>query len=432
VVIGGLLSVTLTDSIQTTTLLVGSAIVTWFAYTKLGGWSELKNAVGPNMTSLVRSSDDFSKLPWYAVLVGYPVIGIWYWCTDQTIVQRVLGAKNEDHGKAGALFAGFLKLLPMFIFVLPGLLCLALVVSGKMPAPPNTKNVYAHLVMYLMPPGFRGMIVAALLAALMGTIAGALNSISTLFAYDLYRRFKPDTSEKKLVHVGRIATVVGIVVAVAWSPLIGQFSSIYVAIGSMISYIAPPITATFVVGILWKRATARAGLITLWSGFSMGLVVFFLDFFKKYTGWQWGFMQVSGILCLICIAMMIAISLMTENTNTEENLKLVWDNPLTPFKIPGARGILNYKFLSVLVLTAACALYYFFRMPSKAELTNWKMMNPASAEQIEKHMLKPITDGKEDAAEDKETNTAPDKLSDPQKNAAENKALPQKKETADK
>ena len=390
VVIGGLLSVTLTDSIQTTTLLIGSAIVTYFAYTKLGGWSELQNAVGPNMTSIIRSGDDFSHLPWYAVLVGYPVIGIWYWCTDQTIVQRVLGAKNEEHGKAGALFAGFLKLFPMFIFVLPGLLCLALVVTGKIPPPPDTKNVYAHLVMTLMPQGFRGLIVAALLAALMGTIAGALNSISTLFAYDLYKRFKPDTNEKKLVRIGRIATVVGIVLAVAWSPLIGKFSSIYEAIASMICYIAPPITATFVVGILWKRATAKAGLITLWTGFAMGLIVFGLDFFKEYTGWQWGFMQVSGILCLICIVMIMVISLLTENTNTEENLKLVWDNPLTPFKIKGSRGLMNYKFLSIVVLLAACIIYYLFRMPSTEERSKWALQHPEYAAEIQSHMKKPI------------------------------------------
>jgi SSS family solute:Na+ symporter len=390
VVVGGLLSVTLTDSIQTTTLLIGSAIVTWFAFNKLGGWHELQNAVGPNMTSVLRSGDDFSKLPWYAVLVGYPVIGIWYWCTDQTIVQRVLGAKTEDHGKAGALFAGFLKLLPMFIFVLPGLLCLALVTTGKIDPPPNTKNVYAHLVMTLMPQGFRGLIVAALLAALMGTIAGALNSISTLFAYDLYKRFRPDTHEKKLVHIGRIATVIGIIVAIAWSPLIGKFSSIYEAIASMICYIAPPITATFVVGILWKRANARAALITLWSGFAMGLTVFFLDFYKDKTHWNLGFMQASGILCLICIIMISLISALTKNTNTEENLKLVWDSPLTPFKIPGARGILNYKFLSVVVLIAVCTIYYIFRMQPESKVQEWAAAHPQNAAKVLAHTKKPI------------------------------------------
>ena len=386
VVVGGLLSVTLTDSIQTTTLLIGSAIVTYFAYSKLGGWSELSDAVGPNMTALLRSDGDFSGLPWYSVLVGYPVIGIWYWCTDQTIVQRVLGAKNEDHGKAGALFAGFLKLFPMFIFVLPGLLCLALVVTGKLAAPPDTKSVYAHLVMNLMPSGFRGLIVAALLAALMGTIAGALNSISTLFAYDLYKRFRPDTGEKKLVFLGRAATVVGIVAAIAWSPFIGKFPSIYEAIASMICYIAPPITATFVAGILWKRANHRAALTTLWSGFAMGLIVFFLDFFKKQTGWHYNFMVVSGVMCLIGILTMVIVSLLTEDSNTDENRKLVWDNPLTPFKIPGAPGLMNYKLLSVIVLLVACGIYYAFRMPTKGEMDAWKKNNPEYAAKIQAHI----------------------------------------------
>jgi SSS family solute:Na+ symporter len=170
----------------------------------------------------------------------------------------------------------------------------------------------------------------------------------------------------------------------------------------MLRYIAPPSTATFIVGILWKRATARAGVITLWSGFAMGLVVFGLDFFKKYTGWKWGFMQVSGIMCLICIIMMIVISLMTEDTNTEENLKFVWDNPLTPLTIPGAKGFLNYKFLSVVVLVAACVIYYLFRMPSKEEIMKWRSTHPAYAAKIEAHKKKPVvkppvTDSEENA-----------------------------------
>ena len=216
------------------TLLIGSAVVTYFAFTKLGGWGALHDTVGPHMISVLRPSGDFSGMPWHAVVLGYPVIGIWYWCTDQTIVQRVLGAKNEDHGKAGALFACFLKLLPMFLFVLPGLLCLALVNNGLLPELADTKEAFAHMVMNLLPAGMKGLIVAALLAALMGTIAGALNSIATLFAFDLYKRFKPDTSDKKLVHIGRAATITGVILAIIWSPIIGRFDSIYGAIASMI------------------------------------------------------------------------------------------------------------------------------------------------------------------------------------------------------
>jgi solute:Na+ symporter, SSS family len=386
VVVGGLLAVALTDAIQTTTLLLGSAVVTWFAFDKLGGWQPLYDTVGPHMLSVLRPSGDFSRMPWHAVVLGYPVIGIWYWCTDQTIVQRVLGAKNEDHGKAGALFAGFLKLLPMFLFVLPGLLCLALVHNGHLPPLANTKDAFAHMVMNLLPPGLRGLIVAALLAALMGTIAGALNSIATLFAFDLYKRLKPQTSDKKLVHIGRAATVAGVILAILWSPIIGKFDSIYGAIASMICYIAPPITAVFMTGILWKRATARAGVITLWSGFAMGLLIFALDLFKAQTGWSMLFMHSAGMLCGICILIMIIASLFDSDTNTKKNLKLVWDSPLTPLRIKGAAGLMNYKGLSLLVMTAAGIIYFLFRSPSDEKLRGWKAANPAAAAKIDAHI----------------------------------------------
>lgn len=383
VVVGGLLAVTMTDAIQTTTLLIGSALVTFLALHKLGGWTELNHAVGPAMLSVLRPTGDFSGLPWHAVLLGYPVIGIWYWCTDQTIVQRVLGARDQDHGKAGALFAGVLKLLPMFLFVLPGLICLALVNTGGLPPLADTKNVFAHMVSNLLPSGLRGLVVAGLLAALMGTIAGALNSIATLFAFDLYKRFRPQTTDRKLVHIGRAATIAGVVLAILWSPVIGQFKSIYSAIASMICYISPPITAVFMVGIFWKRATAKAATITLWSGFAMGMVVFALDLLKAHTGWNMLFMHAAAMLCGICIVVMIIASLLDRDTNTAENLKLVWDSPMTPLRIPGAKGLMNYKVLSVLLMLIASSIYFAFRHPSEEKLNAWKTANPAAAAKID-------------------------------------------------
>jgi len=389
VVIGGLLSVTMTDAIQTSTLLIGSTIVTCFAMARLGGWSALENEVGPHMLSVLRPTGDFSGLPWHAVVLGYPVIGIWYWCTDQTIVQRVLGARNEDHGKAGALFAGFLKLLPMFVFVLPGLLCLALVNKGLLPALESSKETFAHMVMNLLPAGLKGLIVAALLAALMGTIAGALNSIATLFAFDLYKRFRPDTSEKRLVHIGRVATVTGVILAIIWSPIIGRFDSIYGAIASMISYVAPPITAVFMVGIFWKRATARAATLTLWSGFALGMLVFLLDIFKAQTGWSVLFMHSAALLCGVCLVIMVVASLIDKDTNTEDNLKLVWDSPLTPLRIKGSTGLMNYKLLSVVLLITAIVIYALFRAPSEERLNRWRTDNPEAAARIEAHIDPP-------------------------------------------
>lgn len=385
VVIGGLLAVTVTDAIQTTTLLLGSAILTFFAFHKLGGWQPLQDAVGPQMISVLRPSGDFSGLPWHAVVLGYPVIGIWYWCTDQTIVQRVLGAKDENNGKAGALFACFLKLLPMFLFVLPGLVGLALIQNGHLPELENSNEAFAHMVMNLLPAGLRGLIVAALMAALMGTIAGALNSIATLFAFDLYKRFKPGTSDKQLVRIGRAATITGVVLAILWSPVIGQFDSIYSAIASMICYVSPPITAVFMVGIFWKRATAKAALVTLWVGFALGMVVFALDLFKEHTGWSMLFMHATAVLCGICIVLQVVVSLLDKTPNTEENLKLVWDSPLTPLRIPGARGLMNYKFLSIVVMLVASIIYFQFRHPSSKRIEEWKTANPEAAARIEAH-----------------------------------------------
>ena len=241
------------------------------------------------------------------------------------------------------------------------------------------------MVMNLLPAGLKGLIVAALLAALMGTIAGALNSIATLFSFDLYKRFKPDTSDKKLVHIGRIATVVSVIVAILWSPVIGRFDTIYGAIVALIGYIAPPITAVFLVGIFWKRATAKAATVTLWSGFVMGMVVFALSIFSEKTGWSMNSMHAAALLCGICILIMIIVSLLGQNTNTEENLKLVWDSPMTPLRIPGAKGLLNYKFLALLVMVAASIIYFLFRAPSAERVEAWKAANPENAAKIEAH-----------------------------------------------
>jgi len=179
--------------------------------------------------------------------------------------------------------------------------------------------------------------------------------------------------------------VVGVAAAIIWSPIIGKFGSIYEAIASMICYVAPPITAVFMVGIFWKRATAKAATITLWSGFAMGMLVFALDLNKAHTGWSMNFMHAAGMLCGICILLMIMISLLGKNTNTAENLKLVWDSPMTPLRIHGAKGLMNYKFLSIVVLLAASIIYFLFRAPSTEKIDAWKTTNPENAAKIEDH-----------------------------------------------
>ncbi|MBT7369895.1 MAG: hypothetical protein HN816_04555, partial [Gammaproteobacteria bacterium] len=178
-------------------------------------------------------------------------------------------------------------------------------------------------------------------------------------------------------------------VAILWSPVIAGFDSIYGAIVSLISYVAPPITAVFLVGIFWKRATPKAAAITLWSGFVMGMIVFAIDRFKDYTGWSMGSLHAAGLLCGICILIIIVVSLLDEDTNTEENLKLVWDSPMTPLRIKGSSGLMNYKVLSIIVMLAASIIYFMFRAPSPANVEAWKTANPKAAALIENHINPP-------------------------------------------
>ncbi len=339
-IVGGLMAVVLTESVQTIILLAGAVALTAIGYSRVGGWEGITDAVDPRQLTVLRPADDPSGLPWYAVFLGYPIIGIWYWCTDQTIVQRVLGARDETQARLGPLFAGFIKILPMFIFVLPGLMCAALINQGVLPDTlEDSEQVYAFMIGNLLPAGLRGLVAAALLAALMSTVAGALNSAATLFSHDLYKRFFPDTSERGLVRVGRIATFVGMLLAAAWSPFLGRFPSVFQGINAAICYIAPPITVVFVFGVFWYRASSRAAIATLMTGSALGLIVFVLDWFKEYTGWSVSFMMAGFYLAVICTAVMVAMSLLSPDPPSAERRKLVWASPLAPFRTEAGKSV---------------------------------------------------------------------------------------------
>jgi SSS family solute:Na+ symporter len=293
-------------------------------------------------------------------LLGYPVIGIWYWCADQTIVQRVLGAKNENHARVGPLFAGFIKILPVFIFVFPGLICLALINQGTLPELTDSKNTYDFMIRELLPTGLTGVMAAALLAALMSTVSGALNSIATLFSYDLYKRWRPETSNQKLVIIGRIATFVAMILAILWSPFVGRFPTLYQGINTIISYMAPPITVVFVYGVFWKKASSRAAMVALIAGSVLGFTVFIVDWFKESTGWNIPFMLSAFYLFLACSALMITFSLLKPHEHTDESIKLVWKSPLDALRGPAWKGIGNYKLIAGVLFVVMIVLYIVF------------------------------------------------------------------------
>jgi SSS family solute:Na+ symporter len=366
--IGGLLAVVLTESIQTIVLLAGAVCITAIGYHQVGGWQALAASVEPVKLTLLRPPGDASDLPWYSVLLGYPVLGIWYWCTDQTIVQRILGAKDETHARLGPLFAGFLKILPVFIIVLPGVICLSLVKQGKIASEllQKSEDTYAVLIQQLLPVGLKGLVAAALLAAVMSTVSGALNSIATLFSYDIYRRFKPEASEASLVFVGRLVTGLAMGAAILWSPLVAHFGSLFAGLNQVIGYIAPPITTVFVFGVFWRRASARAALLTLWTGSGLGLAMFALDWcgglkqFEEASGLHVPFLMIPVYLLLLCSVILVLGSLRWPQQHTPESAALVWGNPLGALRGAPWQGAGDYRLVAGLLFVTMVALYALF------------------------------------------------------------------------
>ncbi|HET6441997.1 MAG TPA: sodium/solute symporter [Phycisphaerae bacterium] len=550
-IIGGLMAVVITEGIQTIIMVIGASVIAYFAWDAMGGWEPMKtvlsleNVFGENdiiKTSMLRPPGDASGMPWYAIFLGYPVLGIWYWCADQTIVQRVLGARDENHARVGPLFAGLIKILPVFIFVMPGLFAFTLYQTGKLKvsdtavvkkgeinlshaiqlttdplneeqvgklteaglyqdgavtdvqaaldnnlidadaakilrarqrvaaytlapekaaaltangfyedgnvegltraveaelidrptaeflkakaalasfkldgevlnqlktaglydekshvvkvdkavegnvispeaaaairtygdAVVDSKGIYGVMITQLLPPGLTGVMVAALLAALMSTVAGALNSISTLFSFDLYKRFKPEATDHKLVWIGRVTAGVAVVVAIGLVPLLDSYESIFKGLNDIIAHIAPPVTCVFMLGVFWKRASAVSAKLTLWFGSGLGALVFATKHFGGLYP-EFGelaavqfimgipFMMMAFYLLCACVAMQVTFSLIWPVGESERASKLYWETPFEPLKDKGWPGLGDYRVLAFLLIVVMVVLYYFFR-----------------------------------------------------------------------
>lgn len=376
-VVGGLTAVVVTESIQTVVLLGGAIIMSIAAYTKMGGWEPmvdvLKHTDQLSKLSMLRPHGDASGMPWYAVFLGYPVLGIWYWCADQTIVQRVLGAKDENHARVGPLFCGFIKILPVFIFVMPGLFAYTLAQSGHLDISAlksmvngkevvNSKGIYTLMITQLIPPGLIGVLVAALLSGLMSQISGALNSISTIVSYDIYKRYKPDATDKKLVNVGKIAAGVSLVVSLLMLPLLNNYESIFNGLNDIIAHIAPPITCVFLLGVFWEKASAISAKYTLWVGSAVGVLVFVIGKLYPLSAiGQIPFMMMAFYLFLTCLLMQITLSFIYPVQHTKESATLYWKSPWEPLRGAAWSGLGNYKVLSALLICIMAVLFYLFR-----------------------------------------------------------------------
>lgn len=391
-IVGGLLAVVVTESIQTVVLLVGSLCLTAIGFWMIGGWDRLVEHVHPVNLSMLRASNDPTETTWYAVFLGYPVLGIWYWCTDQTIVQRVLGAKSEYDARMGPLFAGFIKILPVFLFVLPGVICLGLVNlgvenGGLPPLPtrpdgsPMTERTYTHMIQTMLWPGMRGVVIAAMLAALMSTVSGSLNSIATLVSYDIYRRFDPQASERRLVRVGRIVTFLAMCVAVGWSLVIARLGeTIFQAMVDVFPVVAPPTAVVFLWGVFWRRTSARAALWTLVGGACVGMMIYGaklmenLGLFEQLLGRSLratsphlaDFVATNGLFMafILFVAESVfigVVSLIWPHQHTPESLALVWRTPLDALRDGSVRpGLRDYRVAAALLILTMIGLYWAF------------------------------------------------------------------------
>ncbi len=363
-ILGGLKAVVVTESIQTVLLLAGAVIITLFALFALPdvgihNWTELKAAIKPGQLSMIQT-DNSTGLAWYAVLLGYPVLGVWYWCSDQTIVQRVLGAKTERDAQLGPLFAGLLKILPVFILVFPGVLAYVLFkdIIGA-----ESNQTLPVLINQLIPSGLKGLIAAGLLAALMSTIAAALNSSATLVAVDIVKRLKPETSDEKQVKIGRISAILIMILAMAWSTQGGRYSSIFEAINAIAANLAPPVTTVFIFGVFWRRGTKQASLATLIFGFTLGAIAFSMDLplfgDTKIITTDWGipFMMQAWWLFCICSVFFITISLLTPKPDARNIDGLTWDNPLQVITKGKVESISDPRILAGFLFVLMAILY---------------------------------------------------------------------------
>jgi SSS family solute:Na+ symporter len=407
-IVGGLKAVAYTEAVQTIILILGSLLVTVYGLDALGGWASLREIAGSEMFNLwkplvpegmtgtwapVKTDTHMAwyfngNYPWLSMLFCAPIIGLWYWCTDQYIVQRMLGAAGLTEARRGTIAAAFLKLLPVFIFIVPGIICFALAVSGKIPVlteallddqgqlvKGNAQQAFPLLVANILPSGIRGLVVAGLLAALMSSLAGVFNASSTLFTMDLYVKFKPGTSEKSLVKVGQMATGVMVLIGLLWIPVIQGSRGLYDYLQSVQGYLAPPIFVVFFFGIFSKRMNASGALAALIVGFLMGLFRLAVDTpvmlnegFSYATGsffWivnNFFFQYYSLLILFVSGLVMVLVSYATPAPDTTSFAGLTLDTVNEKQKMETRSGYNKWDIgASLLVLFLILAAYFYFR-----------------------------------------------------------------------
>ncbi|MHC1767048.1 MAG: sodium/solute symporter [Verrucomicrobiia bacterium] len=394
--LGGLKAVVMTENIQVCLLLGGATLVTVLGLRALPGVgvhdvATFKEAVAPGQLNMlqpiINAQGHLNQFSWLGVLLGYPILGIWYWCADQTHVQRVLGAKNLKAGQNGALFAGFLKITPVFLMVFPGVIGYVLWQKGAFQLlnvagtnTPDYNTMLPALINHLVPVGLKGLLAACMAAALMSCMAAALNSCATLISLDIVKRLRPATPDTRVVMIGRITTGVIMVLAMLWSTQGDQFGTIFEAINKIPMTFAPAVTTVFVLGVMWKRGTKQAAMATLYLGSVIGVIYFLLDLpgvgkmilaGKAHEGFGGlvtdptqglgiPFMLVGPFIAAVCVIIFIITSLLTPAMDPKDVAKVCWDHPLAFLKGRLA-GASDPRIVTLILLAVVGVLYFLLR-----------------------------------------------------------------------
>lgn len=365
-IFGGLHAVMYTEAIQAIVLLLGSLILLIVGLDKVGGWNALITSIPKEKLNMFPPLSD-PEFPWLGILIASPIVGIWYWCTDQHIVQRCLAGKNEREARRGTIFAAYLKLLPFFIFMIPGLIAMALVQQGKL-VMTDTNAAFPTLVKEIMPVGLRGLLAGGLLAALMSSLASVYNACSTLFTMDIYQKLKPQASNKELVRVGRIATGVVVLLGMVWIPMMGNISDVlYKYLQSVQSYLAPPIAAVFLLGVFSKRINATGAYAAMIIGFIIGLLKLGLELSKEsLSGVLYEFATINFLyfciyLFLASVVIMVVVSMLTPKPSEAQLKGLTFATTVAEDRAASRASWNKWDvILSLIVLAIIVSVFVYF------------------------------------------------------------------------
>jgi SSS family solute:Na+ symporter len=387
-IFGGMKSVLYTSVLQAPILLLGSLVILVLGLKAVGGWDEVlricsvapTNEYGDTMVNLIRDNRD-PNYPWLGALIGSALIGFWYWCTDQYIVQRVLSGRNQTESRRGSIFGAYLKLLPVFLFLIPGMIAYALankeggvMVNGQLFELELADVAFPTLVATLLPAGFKGLMVCGIIAALMSSLASLFNSSSMLFTIDFYKKFRPEASEKKLVVVGQIATVVVVILGILWIPIMKNIgSALYNYLQDVQSVLAPGIASAFLMGVCWKRTSAKGGMWGLLSGFIIGMTrlgakVYYTTFgadagdsLFKYVFFDTNWLFFCGWMLLVCILIIVIVSLCTESPDLKKIQGLYFGSATPEQKAETRAGWNKWDVIhSCIIIGVTIAFYIYF------------------------------------------------------------------------